>query len=273
VLNSYQHPTYWRLSISIMCLIVAISSSQLAESRERELYEKALNNYERLIQQAVKNGLVDYALLKKNQHFIEHLLYALSVVPINQLQKNEQLALYINAYNVFTLRLVLDYWPRIKSIKDIPEYPLSRRWKDQRWQLGNKRISLRDLKLNYLRGFKNPMVHLALSCAALSCPDLYSGVFRASTLNRQLVAVTRSFLSQNKGLQWQMESRLVGEPEPVVYLSKIFKREETDFVINGYSLLGFAEEFSPPEFRDFLLENKNNVQVKFMSFDWSLNKQ
>lgn len=257
--------------MAFCCLIFILISPQVAESNEKELYEKALNNYEQLLKLAIKNSNVDYELIKKNQHFIEHLLYAISILSPNQLQEDEQLALYLNAYNLFTLRLVLDYWPRIESIKDIPEYPLSRRWKDQRWLLGGTRISINDLKLNYLRSFKNPLIYFALACTGVSCPDLSPVVFRATSIHRQLDQVTRNFLNEQKALQWQLVTQLVGDPEPVVFLSQLFKWEETDFLINNYSILGFVEEFGPMEFKEFVRNHKESIQIKYLNFDWNLN--
>ena len=77
--------------------------------------------------------------------------------------------LLINAYNAFTLRLILDYYP-VRSIKDIRA---SKRWDDQRWRIGEAVFSLNQIEHEQIRPkFAEPRIHFALVCAAIGCPKL-----------------------------------------------------------------------------------------------------
>ena len=71
-----------------------------------------------------EQGQVDYELLRNNPEGLDRYITELAQVAFEPLPRNEKLALLINAYNAFTLRLILDHWP-VDSIRDIP--------KDQRW--------------------------------------------------------------------------------------------------------------------------------------------
>jgi hypothetical protein len=67
--------------------------------------------------------------------------------------RDQKLALLVNAYNAFTLRLILDHYP-LKSIKDIPE---KQRWDDKRWNVGGRVWSLSQIEHEQIRPkFKEP---------------------------------------------------------------------------------------------------------------------
>jgi len=253
-------------------MLVIVLCSPVAQSSDRELYLSALKSYEWLLQNSLRRNTVDYTYLKKNQSVIDRYLYIIGKTPYDGLQKNEQLALVVNAYNAFVLRLVLEYWPHIRSMNDIPDYPLPRRWKDRRWLFNGQRISLNDLKDNYLRPLKNPIAYLSLFCGGKSCPDIYPKVYRASIINKQLDESARKFISQKKALRWRLSEPLLGEPKPIVYVSKLFRVDEDVFLANGYSILAFVEEFASQEFKVFLNEHRDKVRMKYLSFDWDINR-
>ena len=260
-----KHWITWLL-ISILAGLLSMN----ANADEKERYRNALKSYEWLLQKAIALNRIDYSYLKKNQSVLDHYLYVAGRIRYDDLQKNEKLALVINAYNAFVLRLVLDYWPHIRNMNDIPDYPLPRRWKDQRWMFDGKRISLIDLKYKYLRPLRNPIAYLSLFCGGVSCPDIYPYLYRASIIDKQLDESARRFLAQKKGLMWRISDPLVGRPRPEVYVSEIFRNDEEVFVVNGYAILAFVEEFAPPEFKKFLSEHRQQIRVRYLPFDWSV---
>lgn len=254
----------------LLIFIVAGVLSMNANADEKERYRNALKSYEWLLQNAITTNKIDYSYLKKNQSVLDHYLYVTGKIPYDDLQKNEKLALVINAYNAFVLRLVLDYWPHIRSMNDIPDYPLPRRWKDQRWVFDGKRVSLIDLKYKYLRPLKNPIAYLSLFCGGSSCPDIYPYLYRASIIDKQLDESARRFLAQKKGMMWRISDPLVGSPRPEVYVSELFRNDEEVFTVNGYTTLAFVEEFAPSEFKKFLSEHSGQIRVRYLRFDWSV---
>ena len=211
--------------------------------------------------------------MKKNQHAIEQYLYVLGKVNLEQLQKNEKLAVLINAYNVFTLRLIVDYWPHIKSIKNIPEYPVPRRFKDKRWKLSGRLVSLNDIENNLIAPMGEPTAYMALVCATRSCPDLRSGVYKASNIKEQLIKATKTYLSQRKALRWGMKKSLIGIYKPVLYVSELFRWEKNAIELSGYSIMSFIEEFGPMDVREYIKKYRQHISIIYLDYDWQLNKR
>src|SRR5690606_18585297 len=104
-------------------------------------------------------GMVDYAGLAADTAALDGYIASLADVDLDVLSRDERLALLINAYNAFTLRLILDHYP-VASIKDIPE---AERWKAERWDLGGKTVSLDTIEHVMIRPvFNEPRIHWAL---------------------------------------------------------------------------------------------------------------
>jgi hypothetical protein len=72
------------------------------------------------------DGLVDYEGLGRDGAALDAYLSSVASAPFVEMGRDEKLALLVNAYNAFTLRLVLDHWP-VASIKEIPS---GKRWDD-----------------------------------------------------------------------------------------------------------------------------------------------
>ncbi|NCQ19483.1 MAG: DUF547 domain-containing protein, partial [Ignavibacteria bacterium] len=70
-----------------------------------------------ILNQHVKNGLVDYKNLKKDSR-LEKYLVQLSNTEPEKLSRNEKLAFWINAYNAFTLQVIVENYP-VESITDL----------------------------------------------------------------------------------------------------------------------------------------------------------
>src|SRR6185503_8950236 len=116
------------------------------------------------------DGIVNYEVWSKDTRGIDQYLLQLSTNPVqNDWSKNERLAYWINAYNAFTIKLVLDHYP-INSIRDLNEV---NPW-DEVWiKLGNTTYSLNQIENEIIRKqFNDPRIHFALNCASISCPPL-----------------------------------------------------------------------------------------------------
>jgi hypothetical protein len=193
------------------------------------------------------------------------------------------MALWINAYNAFTVRLILEWsggWPGdgsgdrsgdrrgpIDSIKDIPA---SRRWKDERWEVGGRRYSLDHIEHRILRPLGDARIHFALVCASKGCPDLRA--YMPSRLSAQLDAVTRAYLAnETKGLRTSSEPGFFFGTDWTLHLSRLFDWFEEDFERDGGSVLDFVERYAPPEARAFIAAHRDELDIDFIDYDWSLN--
>jgi hypothetical protein len=167
-------------------------------------------------------NLVDYRALAADAHYAAALA-ALENFPLAKLAgTREQLAFYINAYNLLAIRMVVDDQP-LASIKDVGNllWPV---WKREAGRLGSAAVTLDDVE-HHLRSLHEPRIHFAIVCASLSCPDLRNEPFLAATLEAQLDDQASRFLANpGKGL------RLTGD---TAHVSKIFDWFGEDFAAQG----------------------------------------
>ena len=130
--------------------------------------------YAGLLEKYVKDGVVNYQGFKNEETVLDKYLKVLEEVDSKILSRNEQFAFYVNAYNAWTIKLILNGYPGIKSIKDLGSLFKSP-WKKKICRIDGKIITLDDIEHNILRPrFKDPRVHLAINCAAKSCPPVRS---------------------------------------------------------------------------------------------------
>jgi hypothetical protein len=171
--------------------------------------------------------LVDYAALKSKRAGLDSYLSSLSNVTQAQFESFSVLqrrAFLINAYNGYTLQLILSRYPDLKSIKDLGSL-LSSPWKKPFAPLLGKIRSLDQIEHELLRGatdFNEPRIHFAVNCASIGCPALRPEAFTATKLDQQLLDQTQRFLSDR--------SRNHFDPaNDALVISKIFDWYAQDF--------------------------------------------
>ena len=236
------------------CFLLAGTSSAAwsAGTVDHSIYGALLGKY-------VKNGVVDYAGLKREEEALNLYLDQLERVRTQDLSKNEQLAFYINAYNAKAIKLVLMGYPRIRSIKEMGSV-WSSPLKKQLCKIDGNFASLDDIEHQIIRTeFQDPRTHFALNCASKSCPPLLSEPYRGDVLDRQLDSSARAFI--NDPLSNTLEA-------DTLYLSKIFYWYEGDF---QEGVLGFFMKFAEPDLRKQLEERADRIKIEYLDYDWSLN--
>ncbi|NUN97604.1 MAG: DUF547 domain-containing protein [Candidatus Omnitrophica bacterium] len=212
--------------------------------------------WDRLLNDTIRDGVVDYAALSKRYSELQGFLDALAKAPFESLPREEKLATGINAYNAQCIAGVLKQG-KIKSVRDVWMF-----FKRTRFVLGGKELSLDNLEHDILRKMGEPRIHFALVCASKSCPKLASKAYTASTLEEDLAARTREFLSDKTRNYLDRERR-------VLHLSSLFKWFKSDFQANAASVLDFVKPYLPEADRRFLEAEK--VKINFLDYDWSLN--
>jgi hypothetical protein len=207
-------------------------------------------------------GWVDYAALLDGAGRLDRYLDSLAEAPFDRLGRDDKLALLINAYNAFTLRLVLDHWNggELRSIRDIPA---DRRWKDRRWQVGGHTWDLDQIEHQEIRPkFREPRVHFALVCAAVSCPPLRREAYEAGRLDEQLDDQTRYVHRHGSWFRFD-------EERGVVHLTSLYDWFRGDFEQAAGSVLEFAGRYSD-ELRK-ALDAGEKPETEWIDYDWSLN--
>lgn len=215
-----------------------------------------------LLGRHVSAGVVDYQAMKKKENRLDEYLAILDATDPQQLQKAERLAFYINAYNAYTVKLILINFENgrpVKSIKDIGGL-FSGPWDIKLCRIGGKVYTLDNIEHDIIRPiFKDPRVHFAVNCASQSCPPLISEAYVGSRLDDQLQANTINFIN-NKEF-----NRLDGS---TLYVSKIFKWFSEDF---NDDIVAFFRQYAQGDLQSRLLELGDDITVKYLDYDWSLN--
>lgn len=204
-------------------------------------------------------GLVDYAGLGEDQAALGGYLDQLARVDLDSLGRDERLALLINAYNAFTLRLILGHYP-LDSIRDIPS---DQRWDGRTWTLGGRPLTLTQLENDELRPkFSEPRVHFALNCASLGCPPLRREAYVGARLDAQLEDQARQVHADPRWFRYDPGSSAVS-------LTRLYDWYGGDFAQVAGSPLEFAARYSAP-LREELVAGRR-PEVLWLEYDWSLN--
>lgn len=223
---------------------------------------------DRLLGAHVADGRVSYRCLKRDEAVLDGYLATLAGTDPAALPAEERLALWIDAYNAFTLKLILGHYPGIASIKDIPG-----RWDRKDWRVGGTAYSLGEIEHEVLRKrFAEPRIHFAIVCASRSCPDLAAEAYVAPRIDAQLDRQARRFLAdETKGFRARTEpGRLWGENH-TVYLSPIFQWFSEDFARAAGSAVAFVRPLVPDDGRAFIDAHRDDLSIRWLDYDWSLN--
>ena len=215
--------------------------------------------YAELLTKYVAKGHVDYAGFKRDEARLDQYLKVLEQVDPERLPREEQFAFYINAYNAWTIKLILTGYPGVKSIKDLGSL-LQSPWKKEFVRMNAKTLTLDDIEHTILRPrFKDPRVHFAIVCASKSCPPLISEPYLGAVLDAQLNRSTRDFL--NTPANYRLDNN-------TFWVSSIFKWFAEDF---NKDVVGFYVNHAEANLKKSLEANRGRIEVKYLDYDWSLN--
>jgi hypothetical protein len=228
-----------------------------------------------LLARHVKDGRVDYTGLEADRQQLQNYLALVGEVSENEFHEftqNQQLAFLINAYNAFTLELIVQHYP-VVSIRDIPG-----NWTEPQWSLLGRQFNLNDIENKIIRPrYHEPRIHFALVCAANGCPPLQSEAYLAARLPDQLAAVSREYARDSR-------FNHLDEKSATLFVSKIFEWYQQDFVAmwgetelpenseasaEHRGVVGFFLTHLEEEVADFL--RRKAVTIRYLEYDWGLN--
>ncbi|MFN2567708.1 MAG: DUF547 domain-containing protein, partial [Gemmatimonadaceae bacterium] len=176
--------------------------------------------FDMLLRRHVADGLVDYDAFARAPEFRQY-LDALARTDPERLPPAEQLALWVNAYNAYTIHLVNAHGER-ESIRNINRslglLRLKGPWKERLARVGGCVYTLDEVENAIIRKrFREPRIHFALVRAARGCPPLRSEAYRGERLDAQLEDQARRFLLESP------EKNRVDVASRTVYVSPIFQ--------------------------------------------------
>ncbi|QSS97800.1 DUF547 domain-containing protein [Psychroflexus sp. ALD_RP9] len=234
------------LLISVFLVTLAIQSQDIHKHKPwNDLLQAFVND----------DGLVNYAAFKSKEAELDQYLSRLNKqYQPTQFTEAQKKAYLINAYNAYTVKLILKHYP-VKSIKAIGGF-LESPFKLKFVKLGGKTYNLDQIEKEMLLEMGDARVHFAINCASFSCPALSNKAYIADQLNLQLELASRKFINSDKNSIKQNQLKL----------SKIFKWYSSDFEAYSGSVKQFIQNY-------YTGRISSDIDIEYMDYSWKLNKQ
>ena len=215
-----------------------------------------VDTYNRLLGKYVTSGGVKYAEWKGNAADVQALqtiVDAIAKENVSALEKKQQLAFYINAYNAWILHEALAKYPT-KSVKDA----LFTFFTGRRLTVAGQQTSFNALEKDTIRSkFGEPRVHFALNCASRSCPPLNREAFAGDKLDGQFEKLAKGYVTSERGVKYSAETKTAD-------LSKIFDWYKDDFKADGGALAFINKRRSS--------QIPADAKITYQEYDWGLNE-
>ena len=214
---------------------------------------------------------MDYKSLKANDTAtINKLRQTMSKVDVNSLNKKEQLAYWMNLYNINVVALINDNYP-VNSIRAISTDLLKFNvFKKDYVPFGNGKMSLSKLEDEKIReGFKDARIHFAINCAARSCPPIRTEAFVGARVDEQLDDQSRRFLNGPNGVKISKKGDTT-----IVETTKImsgFPWFGKDFNAWAGGNLSFIRKYVSADKLKMIDQAGKNVKVTYDDYNWDLN--
>ena len=233
------------IAMAVTLILVQPSSAQISHDAWSTILKSHVSS----------SGNVDYSGILKDKSSLDQYLNLLEDhPPASTWSVNDRKAYWINAYNAFTISLILQNYP-VKSIKDIGGFFKSP-WDIEFINIGGTSYTLNHIEHKILRKeFSDPRIHFAIVCASRSCPNLRNEAFESTKLDQQLDEQAKSFIND------PVKNHITSDE---IEISKIFGWFENDFTKQG-SLIDFLNKYSK-------IKINPNASVSNMRYDWNLNE-
>ena len=245
--------------ILVLCisLLVASCAVQKSNSTSMPISHEA---WTALLESHVSNsGEVDYGGFVQDSLKLNAYLNRLSKHHPNDKNwsSDERKAFWINAYNAFTVKLIVDNYP-VESIKDLGGsiYKVNTPWDIKFIEIEGLEYDLNNIEHDILRkDWQDARIHFAVNCASISCPPLLNKAFEASTLEAQLDQVSVDFINSKKANEITKTQ---------AELSRIFKWFSGDFAKDKGSVIEFINTYSE-------VKVSKDADITYKDYNWYLN--
>ncbi|HEY5763127.1 MAG TPA: DUF547 domain-containing protein [Rhodocyclaceae bacterium] len=264
--------------VLIVTLLLLASSAAVAFDNNHAAWNALLKQYV-VVAPDGNASAVRYAAVAKDRANLRAYLDQLSSVTADEFagwSKPQRLAFLINAYNAYTVELILTRYPKLDSIKDIGGW-FGSPWKQRFFKLLGEERHLDEIEHGIIRApgaYDEPRIHVAVVCASIGCPMLRNTAFTADTLDADLADAMRRFLADQSRNRYDARSN-------TLQVSKIFDWYGDDFARQGDRRKGLlqlfaahAAELAPQAAdRETLLAaiTADTVTIRHLDYDWLLN--
>lgn len=248
------------VSAGVVAALPARAAAQ-ATSADPQVFDRLLARHVR----AGRDGInrVDYRAWRASvadRAGLAAYVEALQALGSKGRSRSEQIAYWSNLYNAETLRVVLDAYP-VKSILAIrPTLVSFGPWKAKTLRVDDRRLSLHEVEHEILRPMAGPMIHYALNCASISCPNLPLRAWRGATLAADLDQAARAYVNHPRAVQATAKGLI---------LSSIYKWYREDFGADEAAVLSHLNGYAAPPLRAVL---GRRPAIAGYAYDWDLNE-
>lgn len=233
-----------KLTILILALASYASSAQNSDTffAQTDLFFKTY----------VEEGKVNYKAIQKNPDMLDNLIKVGKNVRVSKENMNEFKAFWINAYNVWVIKSVIENYP-LNSPLDVSGF-----FDKNIHEVGGLKITLTDIENRLLRGNfpEEPCVHFVLVCAGLGCPPIINQAYLPGTLDAQLQEQTKLALN---------DPFFIRQKGSKVLISQIFEWYRKDFEQNGLEVIDFINHYRQDKF-------PKKTKLSYYPYDWSINE-
>lgn len=232
-----------KLAISLSFLLFSIGAMS---NEKHQIWDALLQKY------VSESGIVNYkGFIKEQAKFESYLQELAKETPNESWSRNEQMAYWINAYNAFTVKLIIDNYP-LKSILDLKG---GKPWDDPFFELNGQAFTLNKIEHEILRPtFKDARIHFAVNCASFSCPKLHNRAYTADNLEDLLNSMAKNFINN------PAKNNIA---EKNAEISKIFEWYADDFKTEG-TLVDFLNKYSTRKLT-------STANISYKDYNWELN--
>ncbi len=208
-------------------------------------------------------NLIDYEHISADDKLLlRNYVQELSRLPIEQYNRNEQLAYWLNLYNAVTVQTVMNYYP-VSSIQDISISPglfSMGPWGASLIKVNNTDLSLEDIHNRIIRPIWNdPRTHYAINNGTIGAANLSKHVFTGQHINEQLNQVALQYINSFRGVQ-VIEGKLI--------VSKIYEWFTEDFGGSKTDVIIHIQNFAQEPLRSQL---KHVNAIDNFIYNWHLN--
>lgn len=218
---------------------------------------------------------LDYRGVAADRARLASWLKTVSTIPeaeYKQWPKARRLAFLINAYNAWTVELVLGKYPDLESIKEIGSLFQSP-WKKKFIPLFGQELALDEIEHGLIRApgaFDDPRIHAAVVCASIGCPMLRAEAFTADNLDSQLEDGMRRFLADSSRNRFDVASGKLQVSKIFDWYGKDFEQGHQGFASLKTTFGRYAAQLAKtPAAQERI--RQGDYKLEFLAYDWRLN--
>jgi hypothetical protein len=263
-----------RLLQLVLAALVLVAGNALAQfDHSHKAWDDLLKKHVKYVQGG-NASKVDYAGFAKDRAALKAVLDSYSKVPKAEFDtwpKPQQQAFLINAYNAFTVELILTKYPDLKSIRDLGSF-VSKPWSKKFFTLFGQESYLDAIEHEMLRKegvYDDPRVHVAVVCASIGCPMLRNEAFTATNLEASLDDGMKRFLSDNTRNRYNPATKKLEISKIFDWYGKDFDKGHKGFTSVKATMAKYADQLAQAP-ADRALVREQKADVAFLDYDWSL---